>query len=373
MRLAPLGFTLDAAFLLGSTYLLFTHSTLMHDIKADGLAALIRLPLPSLRFNTTNSSIPSVDVAPPVANDWFQYVFGTELGWYASQRGVIFQEQSAWINTLILPSAVVFNVPHLVAVWLRNLIAAITLYLVLGAVWSIAIYRSNEWPRWLPRAAERPSLADIMQQAQVALSSMPLFTVMPTLGEWLMERGFTRAIYDVQLDLGASSAAAGWVTACAWFAVYLAFVEWGIYWVHRYLHDNKTLYKLLHKKHHIYNNPGTMTPFAGLAFNPIDGMLQSAPYIVGLLVAPVHSWVHIAALFFTGIWTNNVHDTLTGDTEPVMGSAYHTLHHTLYWGNYGQFFVFFDWVHDTLEPPAHRKAQWGWPANSRGGVEKKEA
>jgi hypothetical protein len=165
---------------------------------------------------------------------------------------------------------------------------------------------------------------------------------------------------------------------------------------------------------HIYNNPGTMTPFAGLAFNPIDGMLQSAPYIVGLLVAPVHSWVHIAALFFTGIWTNNVHDTLTGDTEPVMGSAYHTLHHTLYWGNYGQFFVFFDWVHDTLEPPAHRKvrgegpsghqcgrhslechipsppeiplplfpallslsllqAQWGWPANSRGGVEKKEA
>lgn len=42
--------------------------------------------------------------------------------------------------------------------------------------------------------------------------------------------------------------------------------------MHRYLHDNRFLYKLLHKPHHIYNN--NLTPFAGLAFHPIDGMLQ---------------------------------------------------------------------------------------------------
>jgi hypothetical protein len=85
-----------------------------------------------------------------------------------------------------------------------------------------------------------------------------------------MERGFTRAFYNVE-DAG------GWGAACVYFAAYLVFVvsrgegkggvghqprppslalcppppwqEWGIYWVHRYLHDNRFLYKLLHKPH----------------------------------------------------------------------------------------------------------------------------
>ena len=44
-----------------------------------------------------------------------------------------------------------------------------------------------------------------------------------------------------------------------------------------------------------------------------------------------------------------------------MGAGYHTLHHTTYRDNYGQFFVFFDWVHETLLPPKHRREQ-GWCA-----------
>ncbi|RYG46931.1 hypothetical protein EON67_09035 [archaeon] len=49
-----------------------------------------------------------------------------------------------------------------------------------------------------------------------------------------------------------------------------------------------------------------------------------------------------------------------GDTEPVMGSAYHTIHHTTYKYNYGQVFLLFDWLHDTMAPPKHRRVQWGW-------------
>ena len=50
----------------------------------------------------------------------------------------------------------------------------------------------------------------------------------------------------------------------------------------------------------------------------------------------------------TAIWTTNIHDTLEVDTEPVMGSKYHTVHHTTYRDNYGQLFILFDWLHDTL-------------------------
>jgi Delta7-sterol 5-desaturase len=53
--------------------------------------------------------------------------------------------------------------------------------------------------------------------------------------------------------------------------------EWAIYWIHRYLHDNQTLYVWLHKTHHIYNNRGSLSPFAGLAFDPVDGLMQVRP------------------------------------------------------------------------------------------------
>ena len=54
-----------------------------------------------------------------------------------------------------------------------------------------------------------------------------------------------------------------------------------------------------------------------------------------------------------------------------MGSKYHTYHHTAYRDNYGQFFVFFDWIHDTLTDPlvlaAQRKAERGAAAAADGG------
>ena len=120
---------------------------------------------------------------------------------------------------------------------------------------------------------------------------------------------------------------------------------------------------------------------AGLAFNPFDGMAQAAPYLICMLLVPMHFLTHEVMLFFTAvcepthlgvactcgtllhlpaapaawlqIWTTNIHDTLQGDTEPIMGSAYHTLHHTIYTKNYGQFFIFWDWVFGTLQAPAN--------------------
>ena len=37
----------------------------------------------------------------------------------------------------------------------------------------------------------------------------------------------------------------------------------------------------------------------------------------------------------------------------------------------GQFFVFWDWVHETLTPPKHRRDQWNW--DERKGKGKKKA
>lgn len=47
-----------------------------------------------------------------------------------------------------------------------------------------------------------------------------------------------------------------------------------IYWMHRTLHTNKFLYKYVHALHHKYNSPETLSPWASIAFNPLDGCLQ---------------------------------------------------------------------------------------------------
>jgi sterol desaturase/sphingolipid hydroxylase (fatty acid hydroxylase superfamily) len=66
---------------------------------------------------------------------------------------------------------------------------------------------------------------------------------------------------------------------------------------------------------------------------------------------PCHPSAAQGLLFFTGVWTTIIHDTVLARTEPIMGSGYHTLHHTTYKNNYGQFFTFMDWVHGTLDVP----------------------
>lgn len=44
--------------------------------------------------------------------------------------------------------------------------------------------------------------------------------------------------------------------------------------MHRTLHTNKFLYKYVHALHHKYNSADTLSPWASIAFNPLDGVLQ---------------------------------------------------------------------------------------------------
>lgn len=124
--------------------------------------------------------------------------------------------------------------------------------------------------------------------------------------------------------------------------------------MHRKLHENKLLYKYIHKLHHSYSKPETLTPWASIAFHPIDGMLQASPYVLLLPFIPTHYLTHIAMVFFTAIWATYIHDAMDFNVDPVMGSKYHTIHHTHYIYNYGQIFIFCDWIWGTLRVPMNK-------------------
>ena len=117
------------------------------------------------------------------------------------------------------------------------------------------------------------------------------------------------------------------------------------------------LFKYIHHTHHLYNREHTLTPWASVAFNPIDGLLQASPYLINLFLIPIDLHVHIAMLFITALWSTNIHDALNFNTEPIMGSKYHLTHHLKYNCNYGQYLVLMDWLFGTLIDPNKEKKE----------------
>ncbi|KAE8668955.1 Delta(7)-sterol-C5(6)-desaturase [Hibiscus syriacus] len=92
---------------------------------------------------------------------------------------------------------------------------------------------------------------------------------------------------------------------------------------------------------------------AGLAFHPLDGILQAVPHVIALLIIPTHFRTHIGLIFLDGIWTTNIHDCIHGNLWPILGAGYHTIHHTTYRHNYGHYTIWMDWMFGTLRDPVN--------------------
>ncbi|KAI3975346.1 hypothetical protein MKX01_032179 [Papaver californicum] len=258
----------------------------------------------------------------------------------------LFVDETSFYNGIVLDNLVPANLwkplPHFFQTWLRNYIGGTLLYFISGFLWCYYIYQFKR-NVYLPKDAI-PTRKAMLLQICVAMKSMPWYTLLPTVSEYMVENGWTRCISRIS-DVG-------YPAYLFYLAVYLVFVEFGIYWMHRELHDIKPLYKWLHATHHIYNKQNTLSPFAGLAFHPLDGILQAIPHVIALFLIPTHFTTHICLLFIEAVWTANIHDCIHGKLWPVMGAGYHTIHHTTYRHNYGHYTIWMDWMFGTLQDPA---------------------
>ncbi|XP_027358200.1 delta(7)-sterol-C5(6)-desaturase-like [Abrus precatorius] len=269
----------------------------------------------------------------------------------SSDYGKLFAEDTDFYNRIVLatflPQCVWDPLPRFFQTWLRNYVGGVLLYFISGFLWCFYIYY---WKRnvYVPKDAI-PSRRAMLLQIGVAMKAMPWYSLLPTISEYLTETGWTKSyprLYHV-----------GWLAYLVNLSIYLILVEFGIYWVHRELHDIKPLYKHLHATHHIYNKQNTLSPFAGLAFHPLDGILQALPHCLGLFIIPTHFTTHLVLIFIEGIWTANIHDCIHGKLWPVMGAGYHTIHHTTYRHNYGHYTIWMDWMFGTLRDPEEDKGK----------------
>lgn len=210
------------------------------------------------------------------------------------ERLALLYEENHWKNSLVmwtLPESVQQAMPHFVQTWYRCAVLCAAVYFLVGAVWCYYIYHcfgdvlfkpgqipglADTWEQIKVRGVEvYPSLQPfairstpmgsvvlpgrvvtrcstegtacsgrVKAQARVSASSrcaqvstlaIPLYSLLPTLTEWAAEKGWTMAYPRIEN--------VGLPMYILYFVMYMSSVEFGVYWMHRGLHEIKWAYR----------------------------------------------------------------------------------------------------------------------------------
>lgn len=267
-------------------------------------------------------------------------------------------EFNSWVNGFVLSPAITNSIKatlgdeggHYFSCYLRDLLIGSFLYYSVAGIWHICIFTIYGAELFTNKGLKMPDAAAIRSHILLAQSSLFIYAMLPVLSEYIIANGYTKCYYYLD-EVG------GWGPYFAYLIAYLSLVEVGVYWMHRTLHTSKPLYKYIHGLHHSFNSQATLSPWASIAFNPFDGILQASPYLLALFIVPCHYLTHLVLVFFTAVWATNIHDTVTSGSNFVMGAKYHTIHHTHYHYNFGQFFVVCDYIWGSLRGPDDLKSE----------------
>ncbi len=151
------------------------------------------------------------------------------------------------------------------------------------------------------------------------------------------------------------AAAYGWWYLLLSFVVLVVVHDAYFYWMHRAMHHPK-LFRVFHLVHHRSNNP---TPWASLAFHPLEAFAEIAilPFLV--VVMPLHPLAIAAFALWSLTW--NVIGHLGYELFPagwvdhpilkwLNTSTHHNMHHKFSKGNYGLYFNWWDHWMGTNHP-----------------------
>lgn len=172
----------------------------------------------------------------------------------------------------------------------------------------------------------------IRMEIKQAWDAMPWIAVMTTPFFWAEVQGYSK-LYDSLSD--EPMPYYNWLQ----FPLFLIFTDFCIYFIHRGLH-HPSIYKYLHKAHHKWIMP---TPYAAVAFHPVDGFMQSLPYHVFPFIFPLQKFAYLGLFVFVQLWTVFIHDgEYVANGTVLNGAACHTMHHLYFNFNYGQYTTLWD-------------------------------
>ncbi len=190
-----------------------------------------------------------------------------------------YRDANQWINSIVfgflnlsfLPDYFIQkfgeDVGYYLTCYFRDLFGGTLLYWTTATIWHICIYHIYVDELFTKKGKKLPTSNTIIDQMLLAQAAMFMYAALPVFSEFLIENKLTLTYFYID-QIG------GWFYYFGFLFIYYGLVEFGIYWVHRTLHTNKFLYKYIHGLHHKYNKAHTLTPWASVAFNPIDGIMQ---------------------------------------------------------------------------------------------------
>ncbi|KAK8844777.1 hypothetical protein IAR55_006627 [Kwoniella newhampshirensis] len=218
------------------------------------------------------------------------------------------------------------------SVFFIALLGAYALYFLFCSISYYVFYdrRLEHHPKFLKNQIRKEIKSSMIAAPVIDVITLPWF-----LGEI---RGYSK-LYENVGDYG-------WTYLVVSVLMFLAFTDFAIYWIHR-LEHHPLIYKHVHKPHHKWIVP---TPYAALAFHPLDGYAQSLPYHIFPFLFPLHKFAYLGLFVFVQFWTILIHDgdMISGHflEKYINSPAHHTLHHLYFTCNYGQYFT---WADDYFE------------------------
>lgn len=120
--------------------------------------------------------------------------------------------------------------------------------------------------------------------------------------------------------------------------VYSLLIELCVYVTHRYMHINKTLYRLVHMEHHIEKNP-----------SPIDAYILTIPEAISLTFCFIFPKIIGIPITLRGfLMVEIIHVTMSTLVHGGFTNIqHHMIHHKLLRGNYGGIHPLWDIVFGT--------------------------
>jgi len=237
-------------------------------------------------------------------------------------------------SAITLPNILIRILGNYLLLWLGGMF----FYLVFATGSYCYFYR---WKRHIYYPATLPEdiHVQIRTEIGIALRSMPFMAVLMTPFPIVGQLGYGR-MYSKVSDYG-------WVYLFLSIPLFLVLTDLVIYIIHRGLHT-PWLYKNIHKQHHTYRYT---TPFSSHAFHPVDGWAQGVPYYLFTFVFPFHNILHIIMFIFVNFWTISIHDQVDYCGGGLLNSTgHHTIHHTEFLFNYGQYFTLWDRLCGSYKP-----------------------
>ncbi|KAL1409766.1 c-5 sterol desaturase [Vanrija albida] len=270
-----------------------------------------------------------------------EYVFDAAYAYLLPKPGQLSSAANATVAGETLATASLLARDNIyrqcLSLWAIAVAGGLIVYFIFCSLSYFFLYdrRLEHHPRFLKNQVRQEIMSSLLAGPTIGVLTVPWF-----LGE---VRGKS-VLYENIDDYGWGY----FVFSAVWFLVCTDFL---IYWIHR-LEHHPSIYKYIHKPHHKWIVP---TPYAALAFHPLDGYAQSLPYHVFVFVFPMHRLLYLGMFAFVQFWTIFIHDgdmISGGWAEKFINSpAHHTLHHIYFTCNYGQYFTWADKTFDSHREP----------------------